>query len=77
MTWVAGVDGCRGGWVVVLVPKQPADHHRPHIKCCARFEEILALSPKPTVIAVDLPIGLLDEQQTGERGQIYLIKGDR
>jgi predicted RNase H-like nuclease len=53
---VAGVDGCRAGWVVVLRDRRGQE-------CLARvvpdFRAVMALSEKPAVIAVDVPIGLL------------------
>jgi len=61
------VDGCRGGWIVVLVEKQTAGVRPPCIKLCKRFDEVLALSPEPTVIAIDVPIGLLEAPQRGAR----------
>ena len=63
--WVAGVDGCRAGWVVVLV--QPAGGQEHHIRLCTCFAEVLSLFPRPAVMAVDIPIGLLDEHQAGGR----------
>ncbi len=66
-SWAAGVDGCRAGWVVVLTqqPRQGQQNH--HIRLCTRFDEVLSLSPRPAVIAVDIPIGLLDTPQPGGR----------
>lgn len=66
MSWVAGVDGCRAGWVVVLA-QQTRDAQGHHVRLCARFAEVLSLSPQPAVIAVDIPIGLLDTPQPGGR----------
>jgi predicted RNase H-like nuclease len=65
--WVAGVDGCRGGWVAVLMEAQPRTTLAYHVRLCAHFAEVLSLAPKPAVIAVDIPIGLLDEPQPGGR----------
>ncbi len=67
MTWVAGVDGCRGGWVALLVDTQKARLHRPEIRVCTGFGEVLALSENLTVLAVDIPIGLLEKPQRGGR----------
>ncbi len=67
MTRVAGVDGCRGGWVAVLLDTQKARAHRPEIRVCARFVEVLALPGNLTVVAVDVPIGLLEKPQRGGR----------
>ena len=63
---VAGVDGCRAGWLVVLVDGQGPPNSSSQVRLCTEFEEILSLSPAPAVIAVDIPIGLLDRPQTVE-----------
>lgn len=68
--WVAGVDGCRAGWVVVLVPFQMSARRELknlNIQLCADFGEILALHPTPAIVAIDIPIGLLDKSQAGGR----------
>jgi predicted RNase H-like nuclease len=67
MAWVAGVDGCRGGWVVVLVGTKSRDGKPSQVRLCADFTEVLALDPKPAVIAIDIPIGLLDAPRAGGR----------
>lgn len=67
MPWVAGVDGCRAGWIVVLIDIQAQRFYRQHLRLCARFDEVLHLSPTPIAIAVDMPIGLLAESQAGGR----------
>jgi predicted RNase H-like nuclease len=67
--WVAGVDGCRGGWVVASagfvddasVPDQI------RFDLCASFATVLALTPAPLTLAVDMPIGLLECAQPGGR----------
>jgi predicted RNase H-like nuclease len=48
----AGVDGCRGGWVVAL------DGAPPEVVVVPSFAEVLALTDGP--VAVDMPIGLPD-----------------
>ena len=65
---VAGVDGCRAGWIVVLVtlPEAPRTPLL-DIRLCPTFEMVLTLQPLPTVIAVDMPIGLLAASQPGGR----------
>lgn len=65
MIWIAGVDGCRGGWIAVLLPLEKGP--RPRVRLCPDFDALLALEPAPTVLAVDMPIGLLDEPQPGGR----------
>jgi predicted RNase H-like nuclease len=62
--WVAGVDGCRVGWVVVLRSQSLGT-------CLARvvdsFSALLNLPEAPSVIAVDIPIGLLETSTPGGR----------
>jgi predicted RNase H-like nuclease len=66
MSWVAGIDGCRAGWIVVLFQRgQKTWTHQ--VKLCSKFADILSLNPTPAVIAIDIPIGLLDQPQPGGR----------
>jgi predicted RNase H-like nuclease len=65
--WVGGVDGCRAGWIVALVEAQAQCFGQHHFRLCPYFDEVLHLYPTPTVIAVDMPIGLLCESQPGGR----------
>jgi predicted RNase H-like nuclease len=58
MVPVAGVDGCRAGWIVV------------HDGCATvhpDFAAVLAALPYDTVVALDMPIGLVDEHAPGGR----------
>ncbi len=63
--WVAGVDGCPAGWLVVLRPLRSQEPPRAHI--AATFAEILALPEAPAAIAVDMPIGLPERSGVGGR----------
>jgi predicted RNase H-like nuclease len=66
MKWIAGVDGCRAGWIVMLLQRTGrAWEHQ--ITLCLTFADVLALDPAPAVIAIDIPIGLLDKPQLGGR----------
>jgi len=64
MTWVAGVDGYKDGWFAVLYEVHSGD-----LRYLAKktFAEMLNISPLPTVIAIDIPIGLLDAARRGGR----------
>jgi len=64
---IAGVDGCRAGWVVVLAHPLARNALAHQVTICARFDEVLALLPASTVCAVDIPIGLIEERQPGGR----------
>ena len=56
MSWVAGVDGCRGGWVAALMRVGHPESIR-----IDRFDTIAMIADapeKPRLIGVDIPIGL-------------------
>lgn len=62
---VAGFDGCPAGWIGLLVSGENQVQHR--LVLCERFADILNLQPQPEVIAIDIPIGLLNERVAGGR----------
>src|SRR5262245_24803223 len=64
---MAGVDGRRALWLVVLAYPLARNAHEHQVTVCARFDDVLALLPPSTVSAVDIPIGLLVEQRPGGR----------
>ena len=67
MPSMAGVDGCRAGWVVVLAHPLAHNAQEHQVTICSRFDDVLALLPPSTVSAVDIPIGLLAERRPGGR----------
>jgi predicted RNase H-like nuclease len=76
--WVAGVDGCRGGWLVVLRPL--ADPSALRCRLLKTFGEVVALAEAPRVIAVDIPIGLPETATIGGRAAdsaARAVLGDR
>ena len=62
---VAGVDGCPGGWLVVVA--DPDDFAGAEARLCWTFSDVLALTDGPDVIAVDIPIGIPDISIRGGR----------
>ncbi|RAI43049.1 DUF429 domain-containing protein [Rhodoplanes roseus] len=62
--WLAGVDGCKDGWVVALVA--PAGD-AVRVRVVHTFAEIVAAPERPAVIAVDMTIGLPDRVGPGGR----------
>ncbi len=64
--WVAGVDGCRSGWVAAML--EADGQAPPRLRQFARFGELLAAPEAPLVIAVDMPIGLPGRTGPGGRG---------
>lgn len=71
-TWVAGVDGCRAGWFVML--------HAPETGAvrCRRVEGVealFALPEAPAVIGIDVIIGLPDTPRSGGRVRLLAANG--
>jgi predicted RNase H-like nuclease len=73
--WLAGVDGCRTGWIAAFV--------RPHgedaqlcvvVRIVPRFADVLAAPETPAVVAVDMPIGLPDRIGPEGRGPERAIR---
>ncbi len=65
--WIAGVDGCKAGWVVALAQVRGKRLGRLGVTICPTIRDVLNLSPRPRILAVDMPIGLLDRPQRGGR----------
>jgi len=61
---VAGVDGCRSGWVVVLRECVTGELRA---RVAPAFDAVLALAEAPRVVGVDMPIGLLPVAAVGGR----------
>lgn len=64
--WIAGVDGCKAGWVAVL--RNLADPTEVNLHLFPAFADIVSFVPQIKVIAVDMPIGLPDALGPGGRG---------
>lgn len=64
--WVAGVDGCKAGWIAVL--RNLADPAATQLHIFAEFARLLDFEPFLKVIAVDMPIGLPDRIGASGRG---------
>ncbi|MET0606846.1 MAG: DUF429 domain-containing protein [Beijerinckiaceae bacterium] len=70
--WIAGVDGCPGGWIAVfrdLFGGAPA-----RVSVVASFAHILDAPEAPPVVAVDMPIGLPELNCKGGRGPELLVR---
>jgi predicted RNase H-like nuclease len=63
--WLAGMDGCKAGWVVVFV--DTADPGLAHARTVPRFADVIVAPEAPAVIAVDMPIGLPERVGHGGR----------
>lgn len=68
MVWVAGVDGCRKGWVAAFCDTEAAA--APNVEVFTHFSQIMTSSYAPKLVAVDMPIGfpdLIDESRGPEQ----------
>jgi len=63
-TWLAGIDGCRSGWVAAFVRADPSEVR---VRLLPRFADVPAAPESPVVIAVDIPIGLPERAGHGGR----------
>ncbi len=61
---VAGVDGCRFGWIVVVLDA----NNQAQFNVFSSFRELLDALPEIKIFAVDMPIGLPDRVGAGGRG---------
>jgi predicted RNase H-like nuclease len=61
---VAGVDGCKRGWVAVVALPGSA----PTVRVFPCFADLVGQLPEDAIIAVDMPIGLPDRTSQGGRG---------
>ena len=64
--WVAGVDGCPGGWIAVFW--DVTGQSSPLAQLFPAFADLLADPHAPQRMAVDMPIGLPDRIGPGGRG---------
>lgn len=72
MAWIAGVDGCKAGWIAALVDE--AADTPPVFRVFAHWRELLAGPPEPMLIAVDMPIGLPDRIADSGRGPEQAVR---
>jgi predicted RNase H-like nuclease len=70
--WVAGVDGCRGGWLAVFL--DTTGREPPRVRPFARFADVLVAAEAPVRIAVDMPIGLPDRIEGSGRAAEMAIR---
>jgi|SRR5262245_56523321 predicted RNase H-like nuclease len=64
-SWLAGVDGCHAGWVAAFV--RP-DGEEVRVRVVPRFVDVASAPEAPSIVAVDIPIGLPDRIVPGGRG---------
>ena len=62
--WLAGADGCAGGWFVAFVRLQGDEAH---LRIMPHFADVLSGPEAPAIVAVDMPIGLPERTGLGGR----------
>lgn len=67
---IAGVDGCKGGWIAVTL----APGGEPQVGVFRRFAELLNHLPADALVAVDMPVGLPEWTGPGGRGPERLVR---
>ncbi|SEG35065.1 serine/threonine dehydratase [Bosea lathyri] len=72
MVWIAGVDGCKAGWVAALVDS--AGSEPPVLRVVSSFTELFVGENSPAIVAVDMPIGLPDRVEGSGRGPEQLVR---
>jgi predicted RNase H-like nuclease len=75
--WVAGMDGCRAGWIVAFAG---LNHEDIRVRVLSRFVDIFAALEQPRIVAVDIPIGLpahIGPQGRGPERAVRPLLGDR
>jgi predicted RNase H-like nuclease len=72
MTWVAGADGFKRGWRVVLCEIESDTWT---MRDVAAFSELLKLREAPAIVCVDMPIGLHEHTPPGGRECERLARG--
>jgi predicted RNase H-like nuclease len=63
-TWLAGVDGCTGGWIAAFVRPRGGETR---VRIVRRFADVLAAPERPAIVAVDMPIGRPERTGLGGR----------
>ncbi|CAM5761076.1 serine/threonine dehydratase [Bosea minatitlanensis] len=71
MVWLAGVDGCKAGWIAAIAA---TEGEVPLIRVAARFADLFAGEIVPALLAVDMPIGLPDRVTGSGRGPEQAVR---
>ncbi len=72
MVWVAGVDGCKAGWIAALMPL--SGDAAPRFVVVKRLVDLLDGPDTPLVLAIDMPIGLPERVAGSGRGPEQLVR---
>lgn len=70
MTALAGVDGCKAGWIAAF----QVGGNEARAEVFGSFEELIDALPQDAIVAVDMPIGLPERSSRGGRGPEMLVR---
>jgi predicted RNase H-like nuclease len=62
--WLAGVDGCAGGWIAAFGRPEGGETR---VRIVPHFTNVLSAPERPEIVAVDMPIGLPERVGIGGR----------
>jgi predicted RNase H-like nuclease len=62
--WLAGADGCVAGWIAAFIRPEGGEAR---MRIVPRFGDLVAAPERPTVVAVDIPVGLPERTGAGGR----------
>src|SRR5690242_6391928 len=71
IAWLAGVDGCTGGWLAAFVHPEGS---AVRVRIVPRFADVLSSPEQPVLVAVDMPIGLPERTGIGGRAAENAIR---
>ena len=69
--WLAGVDGCAGGWIATFVRPGGGETR---VRIVPHFTDVLSAPERPEIVAVDMPIGLPERVGIGGRAAENCIR---
>jgi len=72
MAWIAGVDGCKAGWIAALA--DTASDAPPLLRVVPRLAELFEGPIAASLVAVDMPIGLPERVGGSGRGPEQLVR---
>jgi predicted RNase H-like nuclease len=75
--WLAGVDGCAGGWIAAFMRPQGGETR---VRIVLHFADVQSAPERPEIVAVDMPIGLPERVGIGGRAAENCVRpllGDR
>jgi len=72
MGWIAGVDGCKAGWIIASCDASATEAPVLRIEPC--WEVLIRNLPAGGLIAVDMPIGLPDQIEGSGRGPEQAVR---